>query len=493
MRRQTSQQISSSQVRVAATAENLDDRLVRGRLIVVLDALLKTGSATLAAKQLGLQTSAVSRMLGQLREILGDPIFVRSGRGLMPTPYAEKIRPVVGAVVGGIDAIFDSSSELRGADAPLDDEWNVPSGLDVPALKTRSARLLEGQPAPHDIEQRLAQINATASPQVRLGKLLATVSTGSGHRRPLAIEEARAALDIILSGEADPIQIGALMGIIQLRNPTAGELAGFVQSARASIARHFDLGEGAADIDWPAYVSPNQRNPPWFFHAARLVSLAGHRVLLHGSSGTSDRSGRLELIASALKIPVVTTVAETREALQKNRIAYLPLGAFAPQIYRLLALHALTGHRSPVRNALYLVNPANAPAALFGVPQPSYKELHRETARLLNSGNISILNNVRDAAQFTPFRATVIHRIQEGRSSDIKIAAVREPRTERRARTTTIDYWKGVWSGAVVDERAEIIILSTAAAALLTAGNGADPNFEAAYEQARDLWRNRER
>lgn len=491
MRRQTSR--TNSSPATEAVAENLNDKLVRGRLIVALDALLKTGSATLAAKQLGLQTSAISRMLAQLREILGDPIFVRSGRGLVPTPFAEKIRPVVGTVINGMDAIFENDPNETGKDSPLDEAWNVPSSLQPPPLQVRSARLLEGQPSPQDIERKLARISAIASPQAQLGKILAITSTGSGHRRPLTADEARTALDIILSGEADPVQIGALMAIIQLRNPTAGELAGFVQASRDYIGRNFRLSNVAVDIDWPAYVSPNQRNPPWFFHAARLVALAGHRVLLHGSSGANERSGRLELVANALDIPVCTSNAETTEALEHAGIAYIPLAAFAPQIYRLLALHDLTGHRSPVRNALYLINVANAPASLFGVPQPSYKDLHREAAKILKADNIAILSNIRDAGQFTPFRTTVIHRVLDGQFSDIRIPAMREPRVEGRPKTTTTEYWKEIWTGDVINERAEIIILATTAAALMTINSKQQLSFEAAYEKARSLWLNRER
>jgi DNA-binding transcriptional LysR family regulator len=60
-------------------------------LLVTLDALLTEGGVTKAATRLGVTQSAVSHSLRQLRELLGDPLFVRGRGGLVPTPYAERL------------------------------------------------------------------------------------------------------------------------------------------------------------------------------------------------------------------------------------------------------------------------------------------------------------------------------------------------------------------------------------------------------------------
>jgi DNA-binding transcriptional LysR family regulator len=61
-------------------------------LLVALDALLAEGSVTAAARRLGLSSSAMSRTLARLRSATGDPLLVRAGRGLMPTPRAAELR-----------------------------------------------------------------------------------------------------------------------------------------------------------------------------------------------------------------------------------------------------------------------------------------------------------------------------------------------------------------------------------------------------------------
>jgi DNA-binding transcriptional LysR family regulator len=60
-----------------------------GHLLALLLAVFEEGSITRAAQRLGVTQSAVSHLLEKLRAIAGDPLFVRSGRGIVPTARAE--------------------------------------------------------------------------------------------------------------------------------------------------------------------------------------------------------------------------------------------------------------------------------------------------------------------------------------------------------------------------------------------------------------------
>ena len=61
-------------------------------LLAALDVLLAEGSVTGAARRLGLSSSAMSRTLTRLRSATGDPLLVRAGRRLVPTPRAAELR-----------------------------------------------------------------------------------------------------------------------------------------------------------------------------------------------------------------------------------------------------------------------------------------------------------------------------------------------------------------------------------------------------------------
>ncbi len=75
-------------------------------LLAVFDALMTERSATRAAMRLGLTQPAVSHALGRLRALFGDPLFVRTPRGMIPTPGAEAaalgIRPALRAIASAL-------------------------------------------------------------------------------------------------------------------------------------------------------------------------------------------------------------------------------------------------------------------------------------------------------------------------------------------------------------------------------------------------------
>jgi DNA-binding transcriptional LysR family regulator len=98
-------------------------------LLAALDALLAEGSVTGAARRLGLSSSAMSRTLTRLRAATGDPLLVRAGRGMVPTPRAAELR----------DQVHDLTREVRTVLTP------TLSHLDPAALeRTFTIRASEG-------------------------------------------------------------------------------------------------------------------------------------------------------------------------------------------------------------------------------------------------------------------------------------------------------------------------------------------------------------
>lgn len=75
-------------------------------LLVALDALLAEGSVAGAARRLGLSSSAMSRTLARLRSATGDPLLVRAGRGLVPTPRAAELRDRVRSLTRDAQAVL---------------------------------------------------------------------------------------------------------------------------------------------------------------------------------------------------------------------------------------------------------------------------------------------------------------------------------------------------------------------------------------------------
>ncbi|WP_245653802.1 LysR family transcriptional regulator [Novosphingobium rosa] len=150
-------------------------------LLVALDALLAEGSVTGAARRLGLSSSAMSRTLTRLRAATGDPLLVRAGRGLVPTPHARDLR----------DKVRHLTHEARAVLSP------PAAALDIAALEqTFTLRAGEGFLA--RFLPVLVKAIREAAPNVRL----CFTPKPSKDARPL--REGAVDLDIGVAGESGP-------------------------------------------------------------------------------------------------------------------------------------------------------------------------------------------------------------------------------------------------------------------------------------------------
>ena len=81
-------------------------------MLVTLDAVLAEGSVAGAARRMRLSPSAMSRALARLRETTGDPLLVRAGRGMVPTPRALELRERVRQLVQDGEAVLRPAEKI---------------------------------------------------------------------------------------------------------------------------------------------------------------------------------------------------------------------------------------------------------------------------------------------------------------------------------------------------------------------------------------------
>jgi len=77
-------------------------------LLVSLHVLLEEGSVSRAADRLSITQPAMSKTLGRLRETFDDPLFVRSKRGIQPTPRALSLVAELKSILGQVDSLLDA-------------------------------------------------------------------------------------------------------------------------------------------------------------------------------------------------------------------------------------------------------------------------------------------------------------------------------------------------------------------------------------------------
>jgi len=84
-------------------------------LLLVFDRMLAEKRVSAAAQSLGLSQPAVSNALSRLRRILGDELFLRTARGMEPTPFAMQLAEPVSAAMSGLHGALNQHTAFEPA------------------------------------------------------------------------------------------------------------------------------------------------------------------------------------------------------------------------------------------------------------------------------------------------------------------------------------------------------------------------------------------
>ena len=173
-----------------------------GKVLRVFLTILQESSVSKAADQLGVTQSAISHTLGKLRQVLGDPLFVRSGQGLTPTERALSLKEPVQKVLDGMRALteerpFDPLSEeidIRIATNDMPRELIFPELLRntrAEGVRLRLEFIPSGVPDPDLLRRDQCQLMVTPLPpdgpdifQKRLLSSPLMVFYDAAHRNP---------------------------------------------------------------------------------------------------------------------------------------------------------------------------------------------------------------------------------------------------------------------------------------------------------------------
>lgn len=169
-------------------------------LLITLDVLLAEGSVARAAKRLRLSPSAMSRALARLRQATGDPLLVRAGRGLVPTPRAAELRERVAQLVQDGEAVLRPAETLdlkrlvrtftlRASDGfaeTFGPALMTRIGEEAPEVRLRFMQKVDKESAPlreGRVDLELGVVGGTTSAEIRVQALfkdrfIAVVRTG---------------------------------------------------------------------------------------------------------------------------------------------------------------------------------------------------------------------------------------------------------------------------------------------------------------------------
>lgn len=310
-----------------------------------------------------------------------------------------------------------------------------------------------------------------------LAEHVRTLGRGPGRSRSLSRDEATDAMRRMLSPDAAPEAVGAVLMLLRMKGETADEIAGLAAAAQSALP---DLPQ--PDLDWPSYAAGRSRGLPWFLLSARLVASAGYAVLLHGWNG-ADTAIRSAL--PQMDIPLTRSAEQAELALNERRIAYFPLEDLHPDLFRLLTLRNVLGLRSCVNTVSRMLNPGQAAASVQGVFHPSYRLKQVDAAAALGWPSLSVIKGGGGEFERNPAKSTIVYGLRDGTSFEQAFEAGLDATTRLAEGPAPDVTLSGLWSGAQTDTFAETTIVGTAALALATLGVGD------AVDQARRLWLHR--
>ena len=289
---------------------------------------------------------------------------------------------------------------------------------------------------------------------------------------------------MILAGDVEPEQVGAMLVIMRYRKETPEELAGFVRAARENFN---DFARLTCDVDWPSYAD-RHKQLPYFILAAKLLTMVGLRVAMHGLEG--EGTGTTPAVLAALGVTPAANAEAMEEALSHHGLAYLAIENFAPAVSQLFTLRPRLGVRTAVNTFTRALNPLDAPCQMIGVFHPAYCETHLETARLLGQPVTAVFKGGGGEAQRNPEKSCHVMTGERGETIETRwpamIEGARYPWREEPLEANAV---AALWRGE--NDAPAPIAAVTGTAAIVLKLTGRASTIEQAQSMAEELWRDR--
>ena len=315
-------------------------------------------------------------------------------------------------------------------------------------------------------------------------RILGKGKTGS---RSLDQQEASEAFGMILRSEVEPLQLGAFLMLLRVKEETGTELAGFVQACRSNMLS--PPAQLRADLDWSSYAGKKHQHP-WYLLSMLLLSEAGYRVFVHGGDGHTEGRLYTENAMLELGMPVAGDWDQVSRQLDEHRLSYLPLRAFCPALSEIMQLRPLLGLRSPVNTLVRMLNPLAARASIQSVFHPAYGSLHRDADRILGQPRSLVFKGDSGEVEVKPQADTRLLLLEDGCEKEFRLPRSLHAKVRPVDRPDTAPLIS-LWEGSASDTYGLDAVQATTAAALLALQP--QRNIDQCLQHSRSLWQNRNR
>ncbi len=315
-------------------------------------------------------------------------------------------------------------------------------------------------------------------------KFVAILGRGKTKQRALTFDEARESMSMILSGKAEPEQIGAFLMLLRLKEEAPSEIAGFTQGTRDVL----DLPEvmPEVDLDWPSYAG-KRRQLPWFLLSAFLLAQSGVRIMMHGASEHTPGRVYTDDVLEYLGFPIAGSLTEAAGHIQARNFGYTTLKVLSPKLDALMNLKPLLGLRSPVNSFSRMINPFNAPTQVIGIFHRGFMDIHTGAAAILGEPVCSVFRGEGGEVERRPNKPTQVGSTVNGGEMQLEtwpqlLSEGHQPPDEEMDVSGLV----ALWQGKMESEYAVASVTGTLAIALKSLGKA--DTMEAAQALAEKMW-----
>ena len=203
------------------------------------------------------------------------------------------------------------------------------------------------------------------------------------HRREdLSSDEASAAMEAIMDGQAQPAQIAGLLVALGMKGERPSEIVGLARTMRSRATKLSKTFHPVFDTCGTGGDRAHTFNVSTI--AALVVAACGQRVAKHGNRSVSSRCGSADLF-EALGVNITAPPAVVEKCLEEAGIAFFFAPTFHPSMRHAGPARKDLGIRTAFNLLGPLTNPAGAARQLVGVPRPELTELVARSLALLGS------------------------------------------------------------------------------------------------------------
>ncbi len=305
-------------------------------------------------------------------------------------------------------------------------------------------------------------------------------------RQHLTADEAEQAMQIIMSGQATPAQIGGYLIALRMKGETVAEIVGSVRAMRAHATRVPVRVNGGSLLDTAGTGGDGKHTFNISTAAAFILAGAGRKVAKHGNRAASSNCGSADVLA-ALGVNLELTPEQVAACIEEVGIGFIFAPRFHPAMKHAIGPRRELGQRTIFNILGPLTNPAGATHQLIGVYDPALTEPLAEVLGELGSRGAFVVHGYDGLDELTTAGPNRVSALRAGRVSTFELNP-----GEFGLRPLGLDELRGgspeenaallraVLAGEDTSPRCDVVLLNAAAALATESGD-----LAAALDEAR--------